>query len=174
MRQRGVSDRPGTTHRRAWLPVAGRSAALLAGISAVTVLAGCSGPASTPTVPPRPPVITTRSLPGLGTILVNAKGYALYMFVPDGRTKVTCTSGCAAAWPPVMLPAGSAARAGAGVKPALLGSDPDPAGGRVVTYAGWPLYTYAGDTQPGEATGQALDMDGGPWYVMRPSGSVVR
>jgi hypothetical protein len=64
--------------------------------------------------------------------------------------------------------------AGAGVKAALLGSDPDPPGGRVVPYAGWPLYTYAGDTRSGEATGQALDMDGGLWYVMRPSGSIVR
>ena len=28
-------------------------------------------------------------------------------------------------------------------------ADPDPAGGRVVTYDGWPLYTYAGDVEPG-------------------------
>jgi hypothetical protein len=61
--------------------------------------------------------------------------------------------------------------AGPGVKSSLLGSDPDPAGGRVVTYNGWPLYTYASDIQSGMATGQGLDLSGGKWYVMRTSGS---
>ena len=45
------------------------------------------------------------------------------------------------------------------------------AGGRVVTYHGWPLYTYENDAQPGQATGQAIDNDGGQWYVLRPSGA---
>jgi hypothetical protein len=55
----------------------------------------------------------------------------------------------------------------------LLGSDPDPAGGRVVTYNGWPLYTWAGDTKPGEATGQAINNSGGLWYALSPSGQVI-
>ena len=54
-------------------------------------------------------------------------------------------------------------KGGAGVRAALSGSDPDPAGGRVVTRHGWPLYSCAGDTRSGEAAGQALDMDGGLW-----------
>jgi predicted lipoprotein with Yx(FWY)xxD motif len=40
-----------------------------------------------------------------------------------------------------------------------------------VTYNRWPLYTYVSDTAPGEATGQALNLNGGPWYVIRPSGA---
>ena len=59
------------------------------------------------------------------------------------------------------------------VKQSLLGSDPDPAGGRVVTYAGWPLYTFVSDTAPGSATGQGLNINGGPWYVLSPSGQVI-
>ena len=50
---------------------------------------------------------------------------------------------------------------------------PDPAGGRVVTYAGWPLYTYVTDTAPGTATGQALNLNGGLWYALAPSGQVI-
>jgi len=57
------------------------------------------------------------------------------------------------------------------LRASLLGSDPDPGGGRVVTYHGWPLYTYENDAQPGQATGQAIDNDGGQWYVLRPSGA---
>jgi predicted lipoprotein with Yx(FWY)xxD motif len=55
----------------------------------------------------------------------------------------------------------------------MLGSDPDPAGGRVVTYDGWPLYTYVADTKPGDAIGQATYLNGGYWYVLSPSGAVI-
>ena len=114
--------------------------------------------------------VTTRSLADVGTVLVTGKGYALYMFEPDRRRAVTCTGVCAGTWPPLMLPAGAALAAGPGVKAALLGSDPAPGGGRVVTYGGWPLYTYTGDVEPAQATGQAIDLNGGEWYVLQPSG----
>lgn len=137
-------------------------------------LAGCATSAGTSDGSAgEAPVIMARRLPVVGTVLVNGRGHALYMFVPDARHKVTCTGGCAAAWPPVMLPAGSTAKAGPGARSALLGSGPDPSGGRVVTYRGWPLYTYAGDAWPGHATGQGLNQDGGRWYVLRPSGTPV-
>ena len=114
------------------------------------------------------------SLHGVGTVLVNARGYALYMFVPDDRRQVTCTSLCAATWPPLKIPADATLAAGVGVRSALLGSDPDPAGGRVVTYSGWPLYLYTGDVQPGQSTGQGIDLNGGDWFLIRPSGRLVQ
>ena len=142
----------------------------------LAVTSGCASPAATgqraaggtsgATV-----TVTTRSLPEVGTVLATGKGYALYMFVPDRRRAVTCTGVCAGTWPPLMLPSGATLAAGPGVKAALLGSDPAPGGGRVVTYNGWPLYTYTGDVEPGQVTGQAIDLNGGPWYVLRPSGA---
>jgi predicted lipoprotein with Yx(FWY)xxD motif len=101
---------------------------------------------------------------------VTSQGLALYVFAPDDHRAMTCKGTCLGTWPPLMLPSGGRLAAGAGVKRALLGSDPDPTGGRVVTYAGWPLYTYTGDVDPGQATGQALNLNGGLWYVIRPSG----
>ena len=59
------------------------------------------------------------------------------------------------------------------VKRKLISSDRDPAGGRVITYKGWPLYTYVADTKPGMTTGQALNLNGGLWYVLSPSGKVL-
>ena len=118
--------------------------------------------------------ISTRKVPGLGKVLVDAKGRTLYMFVPDKRKKVTCVKSCAAAWPPVKVGKGERIIAAKGVKKKLLGRDRDPAGGRVVTYNRWPLYTYVADTKPGEATGQALDANGGLWYVLSPSGKVIK
>ncbi len=110
---------------------------------------------------------------GLGTVLVTNKGFALYMFAPDADRHVTCTGGCATAWPPLVVQAGETVAAGPGVRPGLLGTVPNPGGGLVVTYHGWPLYTYLGDAGPGHAAGQAADDDGGYWYVMRTSGQVV-
>ena len=120
------------------------------------------------------PTISTRKLPKLGTVLVNGQGRTLYMFVPDKRKKVTCVRSCAAVWPPVKLSKGQKALASGQAKSSLLGSDPNPAGGRVVTYAGWPLYTYVADTSPGTAKGQALNLNGGLWYVLAPSGKLIR
>jgi predicted lipoprotein with Yx(FWY)xxD motif len=119
-------------------------------------------------------VISTRKLPNLGYVLVDGRGRTLYMFVPDKRKRVTCVGTCAVVWPPVKLPGGGKAVARGRVKAKLLGSDPNPAGGRVVTYAGWPLYTYVTDTRPGVATGQAVNLNGGLWYVLAPSGKVIR
>ena len=118
--------------------------------------------------------ISTRKLPKLGTVLVNSKGRTLYMFVPDKRKKVTCVRACAAIWPPVKLPKGAKPVASGQAKSSLLGSDRNPTGGRVVTYAHWPLYTYVADTKAGAAKGQALNLNGGLWYVLTPSGKVVR
>ena len=118
--------------------------------------------------------IATKKLPKLGVVLVDSKGRTLYMFVPDKRKRVTCVGACAAVWPPVTLAKGQKAVAAGEVKAKLLGSDPSPAGGRVVTYDKWPLYTYVADTKPGQATGQALNLNGGLWYVLAPSGKVIR
>jgi predicted lipoprotein with Yx(FWY)xxD motif len=114
--------------------------------------------------------IDARAVPGVGTVLVTSGRYVLYVFAPDNHRAVTCTGACAGTWPPLMLPAGAVLVAGPGVKQSLLGSVPDPAGGRVVSYEGWPLYGYSGDVQPGQATGQDIDLNGGEWYVIRPSG----
>jgi predicted lipoprotein with Yx(FWY)xxD motif len=118
--------------------------------------------------------ISTRKLRRLGTVLVNAKGRTLYMFVPDKRRRVTCLRSCAALWPPLKLAKGQKVVASGKAETSLLGSDRSPAGGRVVTYARWPLYTYVGDTSPGTAKGQALNLNGGLWYVLAPSGRLIR
>lgn len=117
--------------------------------------------------------IKTGTVSDLGTVLVDGEGRTLYMFAPDHRRKVTCTEQCAQTWPPVTLPSGAKPVAAGAAKSPLLGSVPDPSGGRVVTYHGWPLYTYVGDPSSGTATGQAVDLNGGFWYVLRPSGRVV-
>lgn len=143
--------------------------AALAALAGTALGSGASSTRSAMTVR-----IGTGKIPKLGTVLVNSKGRTLYMFVPDKQRKVTCVGACAAIWPPVKLPAGMKPAASGAVKASLLGSDRDPAGGRVVTYNRWPLYTYVGDRTAGQAKGQALKLNGGYWYVLSPAGKVIR
>lgn len=117
--------------------------------------------------------ISTKTVHGLGKILVNAKGRTLYTFAPDKHSKVTCKGECSVIWPPAYLGAGEKATASGGVKQHLLGSDAD-GGKRVITYDHWPLYTYVTDTKTGQATGQGLNLNGGLWYVISPSGKVIK
>jgi len=118
--------------------------------------------------------ISTGQVKGLGAVLVDSKGRTLYMFVPDKQKRVTCVKSCAAAWPPVKVAKGERVVAAKGVQKSLLGSDANPSGGRVVTYAKWPLYTWVGDQKPGQATGQGLDANGGLWYVLTLAGKVLK
>lgn len=43
----------------------------------------------------------------------------------------------------------------------------------MVTYAGWPLYTYISDSAAGQASGQGLETNGALWYAISPSGKVI-
>jgi predicted lipoprotein with Yx(FWY)xxD motif len=152
--------------------IAGVLATALATVVATAGVAAAVGARSS--IARRTVVVSTKTLPKLGTVLVDGKGRTLYMFVPDKRRKVTCHKICAAVWPPVELPRDAKVAARGKVRASLLGSDRDSARERVVTYNRWPLYTYVGDTASGQARGQALDLNGGLWYVLAPSGKVIR
>lgn len=136
-----------------------------------------AAPTATSTTPSTPATksisLSVRTLPNVGAVLVNAEGRTLYTFAPDKHSKVTCVSSCATLWPPLKLASGETAAGPPQLKASLLGSDPDPEGGRVVTYAGWPLYTYAADGAAGQDNGQAIETNGGRWYVIAPSGKVI-
>jgi predicted lipoprotein with Yx(FWY)xxD motif len=147
--------------------------ARLAFLAAAVALAGCGGHAARHAghAPPAghsgvlgaqkvealaPPVrVTTATVDGLGRVLVDGDGHhTLYAFLPDERKHVTCVHYCTTFWIPLKLaPGQKAALAGGGVKRSLLGTVRAD-GGRVVTYAGWPLYRYQADTHAGLAKGQ--------------------
>jgi predicted lipoprotein with Yx(FWY)xxD motif len=162
-----------------FVPVAGAAVLAIAGCGSGTRREStAAGTSSTPVTAPGTPSaagvqISTKALAGLGTVLVNGHGQALYLFLPDKHTRVTCVSTCAQVWPPVKLAGGQRPVASGKANPSLLGSDPDPEGGKVLTYAGWPLYTYIADSSPGSASGQGLNTNGGQWYVLSPSGQAV-
>lgn len=143
--------------------------------------AGCGGsggnspasPSSSPTSRSGALGLKTGKVSGLGTVLVDGTGRTLYVFAPDKATKVTCTGQCAAVWMPLKAASGQKPQVSGDVKGSLVSSDPDPSGGTVITYKGWPLYSYAADTGPGTAQGQAMNSAGGVWHAIAPSGQVI-
>jgi hypothetical protein len=60
--------------------------------------------------------------------------------------------------------------AGSGVT-GTLGTITRSDGTMQATYDGHPLYTYAGDSAPGQNKGNGLNVSGGLWYEMTASGA---
>jgi predicted lipoprotein with Yx(FWY)xxD motif len=108
----------------------------------------------------------------LGTFLVDAQGRTLYLWDADHGSTSACSGACAQAWPPVTT-TGTPKASGA-VKASLLGTTKRADGSREVTYAGHPLYTFAGDTQAGQTTGEGSNAFGAPWWVVTPAGKALQ
>ena len=111
--------------------------------------------------------VSSKSVSGVGDVLVDSDGMTLYYLKTETSGKIMCTGSCADAWPPLLLPSGvTSATAGSGVDASKLGTIDRPDGGTQVTYDGMALYLFAGD-QSGQATGQGV----GGFFAVTTSGS---
>jgi predicted lipoprotein with Yx(FWY)xxD motif len=106
-----------------------------------------------------------------GRILFDGRGFVLYSFSHDPRSRSTCSGACATAWPPYLVK--HAPSAGSGAKALLLGTVRRAGGTLQATYAGRPLYYYIGDRKPGQILCQGVKEYGGLWRVVRPTGIPV-
>jgi predicted lipoprotein with Yx(FWY)xxD motif len=114
--------------------------------------------------------LKTQSGP-LGTFLTDGSGRAVYLFGSDGGSKSSCFGACATAWPPLTVQ-GSVSTSG-GASASEVGTIARSDGTEQVTYAGHPLYYFAGDEDPGETDGQGSTDFGAPWWLVAPSGQKV-
>jgi predicted lipoprotein with Yx(FWY)xxD motif len=99
------------------------------------------------------------------TVLTSAKGFTLYSFAPDTSIMSKCTGTCAQNWPPVKGPATASGVTG------MFGTIKRSNGATQATFDGHPLYTFVGDTAPGQAKGNGLNAAGGLWHEVTTSGS---
>ena len=123
-------------------------------------LAAAGSAASTASSTSSSAALKTASIGGM-TVLVNSAGRTLYWFAPDTSNKSACYGSCAAYWPPVPGPL----KAGPGVT-GTLATITRTDGSTQETYNGHPLYTYIGDSGPGQAHGNNLNLNGGLWHVV--------
>jgi len=153
-----------------WLAPAGLAVAavMIAACGSSSSSAGAAPAATTSTAPVASgTVLKTRTISGI-TVLTNAQGFTVYWFGPDTSTTSKCNGSCATFWPPVKGPA----TAGTGVT-GKLGTITRADGTTQATYDGHPLYTYKGDTAPGQAKGNNLNASGGVWHEVTASGEAA-
>ncbi|GLY42329.1 lipoprotein [Amycolatopsis sp. NBRC 101858] len=126
--------------------------------------------AAAPSASAEPTTLGTTDIGGLGPVLTDQAGRTLYLFTRDGRGsgKSTCDGVCARTWPPLLVTGRSTVAED--IDTGLVGQITRADGSKQVTVGGWPVYTYAKDGAPGEATGHGV---GDTWYAMEPNGCRV-
>ena len=151
----------------AWLDAGAPGAAAAAGgvsVVALVLLSVAVAGAPQPAAPSAGQVLKTAEVGG-ATVIADGKGFTLYWFAPDTPARSNCTGTCAQYWPPVT----GRPTAGPGVT-GTLGTITRSDGSTQATYDGHPLYTYIGDSAPGQASGNNLNLNGGLWHEVTVSG----
>ena len=144
-----------------------RTISLSALALAAVALSACGSTSSHAKSAGRADTVSLASISGVGKVLVDAKGFALYSPVQEKGGTIRCTSTCATIWLP--LTTKGAPTAASGLK---LGTVMRPDGRTQVTFAGKPLYRFAEDSSPKTVGGNgAKDSFGGKsftWHVASP------
>jgi len=99
---------------------------------------------------------------------VDAEGNTLYAFTQDPNGASVCYDECATNWPALI--SDTTLSAGEGIERSLLGTAVRANGSQQVTYAGMPLYHFAGDARPADTNGQGAD---DAWFVVSPEGTII-
>jgi predicted lipoprotein with Yx(FWY)xxD motif len=139
--------------------------------TADTAPAKTGGDTSTTPVKTKRKGTTVKVVPSqYGPVVADGRGEAFYLFAGEKSSRSRCYGACADRWPPVL--ANGKPRAGPGGHSRLLGTTRRTDGKVQLTYAGHPMYYYAGDA-PGRILCQGVTEFGGLWLVVRPSGKAV-
>ena len=111
-------------------------------------------------------LIKTATNAQFGTILTDAAGKTLYTRDTDPAGGSSCTGGCLATWPPLVVPAGSTAtlKAPTGVTAALTSFTRPDTSTTQVLLGGKALYTFSGDAAAGDTKGEGV---GNVWHVAK-------
>ena len=149
------------------LPAVAAAAAVLAACSSSGTSSASGGSGSTSTSSPAAATAGSLKTTTIGgaTVLTSAKGFTLYSFAPDTPTRSNCNGTCAQNWPPVKGPATASGVTG------TFGTIKRSDGSAQATFDGHPLYTFAGDTAPGQNKGNGLNVNGGLWNEITTSGT---
>ena len=145
-------------------------------LGAVT-LAACGGGASSNGAAQKPvvPVTVTTSTAvksgdtPLGKVLVSPSGLTLYALTTDTKTTSSCTGACAQVWPPLLVDKGW--KAAPGLDGSLFSTLVRSDGSHQLVAGQWPLYTFSGDTKPGDVNGEG---SGGVWFAAGVNGQLVK
>jgi predicted lipoprotein with Yx(FWY)xxD motif len=131
-----------------------------------------------PTGPTGPAEVTTGPAGASSTeVLTGSDAHTLYaLTAPDEMTYFYCDGSCLSVWQP-LLTKGKPTAAG-DADAGLLGTLSRPGIGTQVTYGGYPVYDYTGDTAAGQDNGEGLTGPYSPpapaqtWDDLTPAGAI--
>ncbi|MCE7994015.1 MAG: hypothetical protein HEP71_18655 [Roseivirga sp.] len=103
----------------------------------------------------------------LGNVLTDANGRTLYFFTRDTDGNSACTGGCLDSWPVFSVDTPSL---GTGLDGGNFSTITRSEGGSQLTYKGWPLYYFSGDSEQGDVNGENV---GGRWFVAKPDYDIM-
>ena len=148
-----------------------RELSLTAAIATATLLAACgSGDDTTEdtTAAGGTATVAVADVDGIGEVLVDSAGMALYTADEEADGQVRCVDSCTSFWEP-LASGGGAPTAAPGVGELEVIDRPD--GTQQVALNGRPLYTFVQDS-PGNVTGDGFADDFGDqhltWHAVRP------
>jgi predicted lipoprotein with Yx(FWY)xxD motif len=102
----------------------------------------------------------------LGTVLTDEHGLTMYYFLPEkGGATAACDATCLSAWPPVVSTSPTSSSAVTGTL-GVVSITYNGASVNEVTYNGWPLHTYSGDSAAGQVNGQNVE---NTWFAAEPA-----
>jgi predicted lipoprotein with Yx(FWY)xxD motif len=159
-----ISSGPSRLRMLLALPAVAAAAAVLAACSSSGTSATSGGSSTSSPAAATAGNLKTATIGGV-TVLTSSKGFTLYSFAPDTPTKSNCNGTCAQNWPPVKGPATAAKVNG------TFGTIKRSDGSAQATFDGHPLYTFVGDTAPGQNKGNGLNANGGLWHEITTSGT---
>ena len=110
-----------------------------------------------------------------GSVITDARGYALFIFSKGGHSIARCEKikTCAADW--LAVTTSGKPVAGAGLEPKLLKTIRYAGKVREVTYAGWPLHSYKfAYSVQSSVINIGIKQFGGPWYALGPTGMIIK
>jgi predicted lipoprotein with Yx(FWY)xxD motif len=106
--------------------------------------------------------VSLAKVSGVGQVLVDSKGFALYSPKQDTSAMIRCTGSCTAIWVPLTVKGSPTADSSVTGK---LGTVMRPDGRKQVTFDGKPLYTFVEDNSPKTVNGNgAADQFGGEHF----------
>lgn len=147
-----------------------------AALAASLALAACGGggsSSSSTTAASSGMTVAVKSIGGIGNVLVDSGGKALYASDVEANGKVHCTGGCTSFWKPLTVGSGMPTAASDVGK---IGVIARPDGTKQVTVGGKPLYTFAQDS-PGKVEGNGFADDFGgqhfKWNAVLAGGQIA-
>jgi len=106
------------------------------------------------------------TIQGYAGILTDSTHHALYVLSVEKGGHFHCTAACLASWPPLLVKSTAVlTTTGKGVK-GTFGEVKRSATEMQITFNGYPVYTFSGDSGAYQAGGQGISADGGTWTLI--------